>query len=120
MNKTKHERLSALQKINYDYLVKAFEKGEYEVVLEEKMFQYDGYADGYLVICGSSFKCSFNKNGFVCWLCDIFFSQIFSIIPGLEMTIHKQAVEIITNEKENYKKNRIAELEEELKNLKGE
>ena len=48
MNKTKHERLSALQKINYDYLVKAFEKGEYEVVLEEKMFQYDGYADGYI------------------------------------------------------------------------
>ena len=123
MIKEEYERLGALQKIIYDFINNAVESDDYEIRLDTKHY-VNGYVDGALIIGGISIRLAYNKDSYICWLGEEQFKQLVNCIPGLEEKLCNKIAIMVegANEEERAekKKQRIAELEEELRQLKEE
>lgn len=119
MNKNNYERLGALQRIIYDFVDDAFKKGEYEISLDKKYFEDDGYVSGHLIIGGLKVRCSFNKGGYICWHCDKEIEFLIGSVPRFEKTLCDKVKAIVSDNREIVKQQRIAELKKQLKKLEG-
>ena len=117
--KTKYEALTTLQKAVCDNVQEDFKNGNYEVSLEGDHYEVDGYVAGNVVIGGYAVRCSINEQNYICWH-DDFMKPVVTAIPHLERKICAQVKRMISKDTEEWKKVRIAELEAELKQLKGE
>jgi hypothetical protein len=92
-------------------------KGDYSIELKKYAYGADNYCDGAVTIGGSRFKCSFHKEGYICWL-DM--RDIIRDMVDLNNKLWKEASKLIAEHQEEIKEQRIKELEKELKELKGE
>lgn len=117
--KTKYDDLSAMYKLVYDKVNYEFTNKKYEIKLNGGHYDADGYVSGYVVIGGYDIRCSFNRKDYICWH-DDFFEPVMNAIPHLERKIALEVRKAIGKGTEEWKKVRIAELEAELKQLKGE
>lgn len=118
MKKENYEKLGELERIIYDYIWKAFKDGTYELKVNGGIFGDDGYVDGEIIIGGYVIRCSFNKEGYVCWLCEKPIVKILEGIPQLEKRCVAQVKRIVKEKENEWKKKRVKELQEEIERLK--
>lgn len=121
MKKEDYEKLGTLEKMIYDYLEKALYENSYTINLDEYRYKSDGYVMATLTFGGYEISCSINKNnhGFICWHCNLAMEKLMRNLPHIEKKLVAQANRLIRENEVVYKKQRIAELEAELKQLKS-
>ena len=95
-----------------------FKNGDYQIQLNKYAYDSNGYCDGFVIIGGMSFRCSFNKGGYMCWFTNM--NRILEDDEQMVMRLCREASEMIDANYEEAKKERIEKLEKELKILKGE
>ena len=98
-------------------IVSYFNKGDYNIELKEYAYGADGYCDGAVTIGGLRFRCSFHKQGYICWFGEV--NPILNI-EELKNRLCNEVSKLIAEHQEDFKEQRIKELEKELKELKGE
>ena len=110
------ELLGGLEQLILDYITQAVEKKEFEIKLDGKTITNTGYIDGRVIIGGVEFRCSFNKNGYICW-----FTEWENYIRKVKVdTIFLDvAMKIIKENSAKYRQERIKELQEEINKLKN-
>ena len=94
------------------------DKGDYSIQLNKCAYDYNGYCDGSVTIGGMRISCSFNKEGYICWFGN--WAHIFEDMKKLERKLCREVSKMIEGNYEEIRKQRIKELEKELKILKGE
>ena len=95
-----------------------FKNGDYQIQLNKYAYDSNGYCDGFVIIGGVSFRCSFNKGGYMCWFAN--WNRFFEDDEQMNRKLCREASEMIDANYEEEKKKRIEKLEKELKLLKGE
>lgn len=126
--KTEYENLTALQQVVFWPVKDAFLNNDYEIQLDGDEYGSDGYVSGYLIIAGYSVRCSINKAMYICWHDEKFLINILDSVPHLtrkvcaqvKRTMEQKVYDRIEKRVEKKWQRRIAELEAELKQLKGE
>lgn len=113
MKKTK-ELADAIVELISSYV----DRGDYSIQLEKYEYESNGYCDGSVIIGGMSCRCSFNKDGYICWLGGL--KLVLDDMKSLERKLCREAKEMIEGNCEEIRKQRIKELEYKLKELKGE
>ena len=109
------ELLCELEKLILDYITQAVEKNEFEVKLDGKTFNLDGYCDGSVVIGGVEFRCAFNKKGYICWLTE--WEQYLRAVNA-DKKFLDVAMKMVKEKEADYRKERIKELQKEINKLK--
>lgn len=120
MKQEDYEKLGALEKMIYAYLLKALYENDYTIVLDEYRYKADGYVSATVTFGGYVVRCSINheRKGFVCWHCSGTMENLMKNLPHIERKLVAQANRLIKENEAVYKQQRIKELEEELANLK--
>ena len=121
MKKEDYEKLGALEKMIYDYLLKALYENDYSIVLDEYRYKADGYVSATITFGGYVMRCSINheRNGFVCWHCSGTMENLMRNLPHIERKLVAQANRMIKENEAAYRVQRIKELEQELEQLKS-
>lgn len=113
-----YEKLGELERIIYDHLLAAFNENQYALMLEEGGFGSDGYLDVEVRICGLSLRCAVNEKNYICWFCGEQFKKLIGEVPHLERKIVAQTKRIVKTNEEQWREQRIKQLQKELDNLK--
>lgn len=121
MKQEDYEKLGALEKMIYDYLLRALYENDYSLVLDEYRYKADGYVGATLNFGGYVLRCSINhdRKGYVCWHCSGTMENLMRNLPHIERKLVAQANRLIKEHAEEYKQQRIMELEQELQQLKS-
>ena len=121
MKREDYEKLGTLEKMIYDYLKKALYENDYTLTLDEYRYKADGYVSATLNFGGYVVRCSINHDarGFICWHCSQTMEKLMRELPHIESKLVAQANRMVRENEVAYKKQRIIELEQELKQLKS-
>ena len=121
MKREDYEKLGTLEKIIYDYLLKALYENDYTITLDEYRYKADGYIGATLTFGGYVVRCSINHDrlGFICWHCSQTMEKLMRELPHIERKLVAQANRMVRENEAAYKKQRIIELEQELEQLKS-
>jgi hypothetical protein len=87
--------------------------------MDKFKFDNNDYVSCTLMFGGYKVRASINKKGYVCWHCDLSLESLIREIPHIEKKLVAQANRLIKENEAVYKKQRIAELENELAILKS-
>ena len=100
-----------------EFITEAIKKGEFTIELDAMAPDPNGWFDATVYIGGMNFRCSF-KNDYICWFnsCGYLFKDDNgenerALVNAAMAKIKENAIE--------YRKQRIKELEQELKQLKS-
>lgn len=119
MKKEDYEKLGTLEKMIYDYLLKAWYENNYTINLEEFRYQRDGYVTATLMFDGCEIRCSINRGGYIAWHTGELIEKLMRELPHVKVKLIAQANRIIKENEAAYKQQRICELEKELAELKS-
>lgn len=119
MNRENYEKLGALEKMIYDYLLNAWYENSYTINLDEYCYARDGYVSATLIFDGCEIRCSINRGGYIAWHTGEPIEKLMRKLPHVEVKLIAQANRIIKENEAVYKQQRICELEKELAELKS-
>ena len=119
MKRENYEKLGALEKMIYDYLLNAWYENSYTINLDEYCYAHDGYTTATLRFDGCEIRCSINRRGYIAWHTGEIIEKLMRELPHVEVKLIAQANRIIKKNEAAYKQQRICELEKELARLKN-
>ena len=100
-----------------EFITEAIKKGEFTIELDANVPDSNGWFDATIYIGGMNIRCSF-KNNYICWFNN--YGYLFKDENGEnERALVNAAMEQVKENAIEYRKKRIKELEQELKQLKS-